>query len=104
MLESFYQLLQKGGCEIEKDEYKNSWYIGFADIIHYRKYPDLSIGQYLKRIVNISGKISLRMYDIKDCINRYIDLTENSTEESIDRVIKIFRKAGCIFDGYQFIR
>ena len=44
------------------------------------------------------------MYDIKDCINRYIDLTENSTEENIEKAVKIFKKAGCIFDGYQFIR
>ena len=85
-------------------KYKNSRHIGFADRIHFKNYPDLSIGQYLKRIVKISGNISLRMYDIKDCINRYIELTENSTEENIDGAVRIFRKAGCIFDGYYFCK
>ena len=40
------------------------------------------------------------MYDIKDCINRYIELDENIKEENIDKLIRIFKKAGCIFDGY----
>jgi len=40
------------------------------------------------------------MYDNKDCINHYIELTENSTEQKIDKLVRIFRKAGCIFDGY----
>ena len=83
-------------------KYENSKNIGFADRFHYKNHPELSIGQYLKRILKLSGKISLRMHDLKDCINHYVELKENSTEESIDEIIKIFRKAGCIFDGYHF--
>ncbi|MFE3845653.1 hypothetical protein ACFL1L_02175 [Thermoplasmatota archaeon] len=80
--------------------FKNSKRIGFVDRFHYRNYPNLSIGQYLKRIVKINGKASIRMYDNKDCINHYIELKDNSTEENIDIKVRIFRKAGCIFDGY----
>jgi hypothetical protein len=81
-------------------KYKNSKRIGFVDRLHYKNYSNLSIGQYLKRIVKINGKTSIRMYDNKDCINHYIELTENSTEQKIDKLVRIFRKAGCIFDGY----
>ena len=85
---------------MERYSYKNSKNIGFVDRIHYNKYPNLSIGQYLKRIIKINGNTSIRMYDKKDCINHYIELSENSTEENIDKLVRIFRKAGCIFDGY----
>jgi len=83
-----------------RNKFKNSKRIGFVDRFHYKNHPDLSIGQYLKRIVKINGKTSIRMYDNKDCINHYIELTNKSTEENIDKIVKIFRKAGCIFDGY----
>ena len=83
-----------------RNKFKNSKRIGFADRFHYKNHPDLSIGQYLKRIVKINGKTSIRMYDNKDCISRYIELSDKSTEETIDKIVKIFRKAGCIFDGY----
>ena len=85
---------------MERFNFKNSKYINFVDRIHFKKYPNLSIGQYLKRIIKIKGKTSIRMYDIKDCINRYIELDENIKEENIDKLIRIFKKAGCIFDGY----
>lgn len=85
---------------MERYSYKNSKHIGFVDRIHYNKYPNLSIGQYLKRILKINGKTRIRMYDNKDCIYRYFELNENSKEENIDKLVKIFRKAGCIFDGY----
>jgi ABC-type multidrug transport system ATPase subunit len=85
---------------LERYKYKNSKRIGFVDRLHYKYYKNLTIGQYLKRIVKINGKTNLRLYDNKDCINHYVELTENSTEENIDKLIKIFRKAGCIFDGY----
>ena len=85
---------------MERFKFKNSKYVGFVDRIHFRKYPDLSIGQYLKRIVKIKGITSIRMYDNKDCINHYIELKDGIKEEKIDKLLKIFRKAGCIFDGY----
>jgi hypothetical protein len=85
---------------LERLNFKNSKYIGFVDKLHFKKYPDLSIGQYLKRIIKINGKTSIRMYDNKDCVNRYILLNENIKEENIDKLILIFKRAGCIFDGY----
>ena len=85
---------------MERFKFKNSKYVGFVDRIHFKKYPDLSIGQYLKRIVKIKGKTSIRMYDNKDCINHYIELKDDIKEEKIDKLLNVFRKAGCIFDGY----
>jgi hypothetical protein len=85
---------------MERYTYKNTKYIGFVDKIHYKNYPNLSIGQYLKRILKINGKTSIRMYDNKDRIYRYFELNENSKEENIDKLVRIFKNAGCIFDGY----
>lgn len=85
---------------MDKIKYRNPKRIGFADKQHYNKYRYLSIGQYLKRIVKINGKTLIRIYDNKDCINRYFELKDDLTEEKIDKIIKGFRKAGCIFNGY----
>ena len=81
-------------------KYKNSKHLDFVDNLHYSKFPDLSIGQYLKRIKKIKEKISIRMFDIKDGINRYLDITEKQTEENIDNMLDNLKRAGCIFDGY----
>jgi len=81
-------------------KYKNSKHINFVDNVHYNKFPDLSIGQYIKRILKIKNKISIRMFDIKDGINRYFELNEKQTEENIDSIIRDFNRAGCNFDGY----
>ena len=80
--------------------FKNSKYLGFVDKLHFKKYSNLTIGQYLKRIVKIKGLTSIRMYDKKDRINRYFEFEDDIKEENIDKMVKIFRKAGCIFDGY----
>ena len=81
-------------------KYKNSKHLDFVDNLHYSKFPDLSIGQYLKRIKKIKEKISIRMFDIKDGINRYLELTDKQTEEYIDKTLNNLKRAGCIFDGY----
>ena len=81
-------------------KYKNSKHINFVDNVHYNKFSDLSIGQYMKRILKINNKISIRMFDIKDCINRYFEFNGKQTEENIDSIIRDFKRAGCNFDGY----
>lgn len=83
-----------------RTNFKNSKYLGFVDRLHFKKYSNLTIGQYLKRIVKIKGLTSIRMYDKKDRINRYIEFKDDTGEENIDKMVKIFKKAGCIFDGY----
>ena len=85
---------------MKRNIYKNSKRIGFVDRLHYKKYPQLTIGQYLKRIVKINCKTLIRIYDKKDRINHYFEINDKSTEENIDKEMKLFRKAGCIFDGY----
>ena len=89
-----------GRCDLVSYKYRNPKRIGFVDKQHYKRYPYLSIGQYLKRIVKIKGKIFIKIFDNKDCINHYFELKDNISEEGIDKIIRSVRKAGCIFDGY----